>query len=188
MPARRLHQLALVPLARRVSPGLDGAFREALAPVGNDARLVVSQNIAEALALGAGTQRVVERKEERLRPLEGGPAAAAAKVLGEDARGPTEHLDRHLPAALPQRRLDGLGDPRAVGGLEHDAVEHHRDRPVLREVRGRRCGEVVDHAVHPHPSEAASVEARPQLHGWEPRGHGETEHDQRARAGVLAEK
>src|SRR5207302_6169504 len=120
---RRLHQLTLVPLARRVGPRLDGALREALTRVGDDAGLVVLQEVAEALALGTGAERMVEREEERLGPLEGGAAAAAAEVLGEDARGPVEHLDLYLPAALPQGRLDGLGAPRPVGGLEHGAVE-----------------------------------------------------------------
>ena len=188
VPARGLQQLALIPLAGGMRPGLDGALRQALAPIGHDERFVVSQDIAEALALGAGAERVVEREEERLRPLECLPAAAAAEVLGEDARGPIEHLDVDLPSALPQRRLDRLGDPCAVRGLEHDAVQDHRDRPVLGEVRGRRRCQVVERAVHAHAREAAPVQARPQLRRRQRPGHREPERDVSARAGMLAEE
>src|SRR2546425_4742877 len=67
-PPRRLHELALVPLAGRVRPRLDRARAEAEGAVANDERLLVLEDVAEALALRAGAERMVEREEQRLVP------------------------------------------------------------------------------------------------------------------------
>src|SRR4030095_7749999 len=75
----RLQQLALVPLARGMRPRLPPAAAEAERAVGHDERLVVLEDVTEALALAAGAERMVEREEQRLRPLERGAARAAAK-------------------------------------------------------------------------------------------------------------
>src|SRR5204863_5360639 len=111
---RRLEERLLVPLARRVRPRLHRALGKRARAVGDDERLVVFQDVAEPLALRAGAERMVEREEERLRPLEAGPAAAAAVILGEDTAALAEHLDLDPAAALAQRGLDRLGDAGAV--------------------------------------------------------------------------
>src|SRR5262249_60458760 len=98
---------------------------------------VVRRTVADALALRAGAERVVEREQERLRTLERFAAAAAAKVLAELPDGAADDLDRHLAPALAQRRLDRLDEARAVGRLEHDAIEDHRDRLAVAEIGGR---------------------------------------------------
>src|SRR5262249_25897674 len=89
-------QLLLVPLAGRLPPGLDRAAGERERRIGNDARLVVAQEVPEPPALRTGAERVVEREEERLGTLEGDPAGVAAEALAEaEDRGPhavAEHL------------------------------------------------------------------------------------------------
>src|SRR3990172_2047787 len=50
----RLEELLLVPAPRRVAPRLDGAVGEAPRRVGDQARLVVAEDVAEALAVRAG--------------------------------------------------------------------------------------------------------------------------------------
>ncbi len=126
-PPRRLHQLTLVPPARRVRPRLHGALGEAPRAVRHHERLVVLEDVAESLALRARPQRVIEREQEGLRPIEAVAAAAAAQVLAEFMGGAADHLDRELSAALAQRRLDRLGDAGALRPIEHDAIEDHRD-------------------------------------------------------------
>src|SRR5262249_47025508 len=81
----RLEQLALVPLARGMRPRLHRAAGEAQRAVGHHQRLVVLEDVAEALALAAGAERMVEREQQGLRPLQRGAARAAPERLGEDA-------------------------------------------------------------------------------------------------------
>src|SRR5205823_7769170 len=90
-PARRLHQLALVPATGRVRPGLDGAVGETPRGIRHHEGLVVLEDVAEPLALGTGAERVVEREQERLRTLERHPAAGAAERFREAAYGAVDH-------------------------------------------------------------------------------------------------
>src|SRR6185503_2275178 len=104
-PLRRLEQLALVPAAGGMRPRLHGAAGEAQRAVGHDQGLVVLQDVAEALALQAGAEWMVEREQQRLRALQRGAAGVAAKGLGEHAASAVHELDGQLPAALAQRAL-----------------------------------------------------------------------------------
>ena len=177
-------QLALVPPARRVRPRLHGAAGERPRAIGHHQRLVVLEDVAEALALGAGAERMVEREQERLRPLQRGPAAAAAERLGEHPPAGVEQLDRDMAAALAQRTLHRLHEALALAGVE--PVEHDGDGAVPG-VRRRR-GEIAGTAVDEHAREAAPREARPQL-GWrQPGRHRQRKRDERAGAGVLAQQ
>ena len=187
-PPGRLHHLALVPAAGRMRPRLHGAAREAQGAVGHHQRFVVLEHVAEALALRARAERVVEREQERLRALERRAAPAAAEVLPEFARVGADDLDGEPAAALAQRRLDRLDDARPVRRLQHDAVEDYRDRLAVAEIRRRRSGQVEHVAGDPHAGEAAPREIRPELGGRKARGDGEAEGDHRARAGVRLEE
>ena len=182
----RLEQLALVPLAGGMRPRLHGAVGQRARAIGHHQRLVVLEDVAEALALGAGAERMVEREQERLRPLQRGPAAAAAERLGEHPPAGVEQLDRDLAAALAQRTLHRLHEALALAGVEHQPVEHDGDGAVPG-VRRRR-GEIAGTAVDEHAREAAPREARPQL-GWrQPGRHRQRKRDERAGAGVLAQQ
>src|SRR5262249_46466047 len=80
-PAGHPEELLLVPLARRMSPGLDRAVGERRGPIGDHPRLVVAQEVAEPLALGTGAERMVEGEEQGLRALERCAAGLAAELL-----------------------------------------------------------------------------------------------------------
>src|SRR5205807_3844376 len=136
---------------------------------------VVLEHVAEALALRARAERVVEREQERLRALERRAAPAAAEVLAEFACVAADDLDGEPAAALAQRRLDRLDDARPVRRLQHDAVEDYRDRLAVAEIRRRRSGQVEHVAGDPHAGEAAPREIRPELGGRKARGDGEAE-------------
>src|SRR2546430_5805080 len=178
----RLHQLALIPAGGRVCPRLDGAGGETQGAVRHHPGLVVLEHVAEALALRARAERMVEREQERLRALERGAAPAAAEVLAEFANDAADDLHRDLAATLAQRRLDRLDDARAMGRLQHDAVEDHRDRLPVAEIGRRRPGDVEDLATDADAGEAAPREIRPELGGRQAGGHDEPEGGHRARA------
>ena len=136
----RLEELLLVPAPRRMRPGLHRAVGEAPRGIGHHQLLVVAEDIAEALALGAGPEGMVEREEERLRPGQGRLAARAA-VLAAD-RDHRAAQDVHLgPAlALGQRGLEGLGHPAPRLAAERHAVQDDQDAAAPARGRaGRRA-------------------------------------------------
>ena len=183
----RLQQLALVPLAGGMRPRLHRAAAEAQRAVGHHQRLVVLEDVAEALALAARAERMVEREEQRLRPLERGAARAAAEGLGEHAAPAVDQLDRDLAAALAQR---GLQRFHQAAALRARRARRGRARP--RSCPPTRSGggaaRSTLHAVHQHAGEAAAGESGPQLGGRLAGRHRQREGDERARAGVLAQQ
>ena len=106
---------------------------------------------------------MVERKQEGLRPFEDGATPAAAEVLAVFAGAAADDLDREPTAAFPQRRFHRFGDATPLRRVQHDAIEDHRDRLSLAEIRRRRTGEVEDVAVDPDAREAPPGEIRPEL-------------------------
>ncbi len=61
--------------------------------------------------------------------------------------------DLYRPVRGFQRRLDRVGEPRAVGPAHHQSVHYDRDVVVLTAVELRDLGEVVGFAVYPDPHE-----------------------------------
>src|SRR5207244_6095115 len=161
-PLRRLDELTLVPLARRIRPRLHGAVGERASGVGHDAGLVVLEDVTEALALRARTQRVIEREEQGLGTLERDRAGRAAQVLRERAKTDAHDLDLEAPVAFAQRRFDRLADAAALRGGEDDAVED--DRHLAGAIERRGHGREVDHfAAHADARESPSRERCPEL-------------------------
>src|SRR6267378_7367805 len=184
---RGADELALIPLARRVRPRLDRAGAEAERAIGDDERLVVLEDVAEALALRAGAQRVVEGEEQRLRPLERGAARPAAELLGERAPRGAHDVHRDPPAALAQRRLQRVHEARAAVGDQHDAIQH--DVELGRAERGgRRRRQVHDLAVQADARESSAREGGPHLRRRHARRDRQRKSHEGPRAGVLAQQ
>jgi len=72
---------------------------------------------------GHGPQRVIEREQEGLWPIEAGAASRCAQVLAELRVGAADDLDRELPPPSRKRRLDRFGDAGPLRPIEHDAIE-----------------------------------------------------------------
>jgi hypothetical protein len=107
-PAGHPEELLLVPLARRMPPGLDRAAGKRRGPIGDHPRLVVAQEVAEPFALGTGAERMVEGEEQGLGTLQRRAAGLAAELLAvaTDFGGLTLAEDlHHRPAAA---LADGL--------------------------------------------------------------------------------
>ena len=125
-------QLLLVPLARRVPPGLDGAAGERGGGVRDHAPLVVAEEVAEPLALGARAERMVEGEEQGLGPLERRPAGLTAELLAVAAdlgrAAVPQDLHHGPPAALAEGLLEGAGQARLGVRAKDEAVEDHVDR------------------------------------------------------------
>ena len=187
-PLRRPQQLALVPLARGRGPWLDRAVGEAPRRIRDHERLVVSQDVAETLALRACAERVIEGEEQRSRALDRDVAGGAAELAGEDARAAADHVDPEPPRAFEQRRLDGLGDPLPLTLVEDHAVEDDVDLPDVGQCRRGRRREIEHRAVDRDAGEAATGEIRPEPSGFDSRRHGLRMAEQRPGARVLGQQ
>jgi hypothetical protein len=86
-----------VPVVRLV-PGLDGALGQALVLVRHDEVEVDLDQVPEAVAGGAGPERVIEREQARLRLEERSAALRALEVLRNPKGRPPRH-DDHRPAS-----------------------------------------------------------------------------------------
>src|SRR5215470_19802366 len=105
-------------------PWLDGALGKASGRVGDDQRLVVAEDVAEALALRAGAQGVVEGEEHGLRPRQADVAARAAELAAHAHGAVPHHLDGGPAVALDERHLERFREPPATLGREDHAVEY----------------------------------------------------------------
>ena len=106
VPLKAEQHLLLPPFRRRLSPRFDRAGRVALALVRNDQVFVVTKVIAESLAGRARAERMVERKEGGLRPLEDASSGLTAVVLSEAAESFAHNVDHAKIVAFPERRFD----------------------------------------------------------------------------------
>ena len=116
--AERAHQPQEVVGDVRLAPRLDRALAERRLRVGHDQLGVDLHPGAEAVALGAGAERRVERERPRLelvgvdRVLVGAghllaEPQLAARVLG----GEVDEVEQHQPAGEVERGLDRVGQP-----------------------------------------------------------------------------
>ena len=121
LPERR-HQLEEVVGDVGLAPGLDRTLAQRRRGVGHDQLGVDLHPGAEAVAVGAGAERRVERERPRLelvgvdRVLVGAghplaePLLAAGVLLGQ-----VDEVDQHQPAGEVERGLDRVGQP-SLGG------------------------------------------------------------------------
>ncbi len=82
--ARRAPHFVVGHPIARLRPGLDGAFGQRLILVRNHQVEIKIDCVPESLAARAGSVRIVERKQTRLRVLINNPAALALEALIED--------------------------------------------------------------------------------------------------------
>ena len=117
---------------------------------------------AEPVALGAGAQRVVERKQARLEFAQRVIADRAGEPVGQQLFLAAVHVEHHRPAVgQAQGGLEGLGQALLDRRADLDAVDDHVDRVLL--VLAQRQGVLVqvDHprctvaafGAHAHPHE-----------------------------------
>ena len=124
-------------LVVRLGPGLDGPASHRLPRVGNHEVHVDFDDIAEAVAVGAGPEGVVEREEPGLRVLVGDVAGAALEPFGILDAGISARLPVGIEypgdsAALPIRHLDRVGEAGAGVGVDANPIDHHAQfRPAL---------------------------------------------------------
>ena len=168
--AERVHQLEEVVGDVGLAPRLDGALAERGGGVGHDQLGVDLHAGAEAVALGAGAERRVERERPRLelvgvdRVVVGarhllGELQLAAGVLGVEV----DEVEHHQPAGEVERGLDGVGEPALGGRLDREPVDDHLDGVLALLVEGGRAVEGVGLAVDPGPREALRLELPEQL-------------------------
>ena len=141
------HQLVLPPAHRLAAPAGHGILVDALALVGDDQVLVDADDLAVALAAGAGSQRVVEAEEV----LGGGLELDA---VGFEARGVLLHTgvgdDAADPSAVGEGPRDGVAQTRlgiVVGG-DLQPVDDHR-QPLGRALLIDRRQEILDEHCPP---------------------------------------
>ena len=168
-PAGEPPQLGQDPAVVGLVPGLDRPLPEAAVLVRHHEVEVDLDQVPEAVAGGAGPERVVEREQARLR-LEERPAALRALEVLRDPKGrPPRHDDDRPPAALPQGGLQRVGEPAPLRIPQPHPVDEH-ERP-----RGRRGVLAVlarlHHALaHQQPAVTPLAQGGPLVLAERPRG------------------
>src|SRR5437660_12108993 len=113
-------------LIARLGPRIERALRKALPGLRHDERFVVLQDGAEAVAPGAGTPRVVERKQDR---RERGRCRAAVRARGVSREATAVAVVERdgNPLAFVEGGGDRAGDspPRRSG--TRPPAPHHED-------------------------------------------------------------
>ncbi len=124
--ARRTFQLGKLSPVVRLGPRLDRAFVDRFGGVRHHEAHVELDDVAEPVARRAGTKRVVEREQARLRRLVGDAAGAAFEALREvkALAGVGVHRERGA-AAFAVRRLDGVRQAAAEIAFDAEAVDDH---------------------------------------------------------------
>ena len=149
----------------RLAPGLDRAFVDRLPLVRDDQVHIQLDGVAEAVARRTGAERVVERKEPRLRRFVRQPAAPALEALAESVRrhrrAGVVDLDRERRAVpFTKRGLDGVGQPRTHPALDANPIDDDGHRRQAAE-RRRVLLRFLDRdraALHEQSSKAAPPE------------------------------
>src|SRR6185436_19401323 len=138
-----------------IAPRFDGAVADRQLGVGDDQVGVDLHAGAETVAVDAHAQRAVER--ERLRRQLGQPDAAvgtgARFAVGALARLALDRHDHRTAAGL-HRRLDRIGQARAIARVDADAIDHDLDGVLLLLVEGGDVLQPLDQAVDAHAREA----------------------------------
>ncbi len=116
-----------------LGPGLDDAFVDGFAAIGDDQVDIEVDGIAEALAARAGAVRIIEGEQARLGLLIGEAALLALEAIAEDdalgfgmrLRG--RKFEDGFALAFAIADLHGVGQARADVGRDDQAIDHHVD-------------------------------------------------------------
>ena len=109
--------LGVIPAA-----GLDGAFPDGLALVGDDTRRVYLHEGAETRTLLAGTEGIVEAEHPRGQLLDGDAVLGAGVALAEHHRFTANDVDDDKPVCLRQRGFYGIGQTPADRVVDDQTV------------------------------------------------------------------
>ena len=118
------------------APAHDG-FAQGLGLIRHHERFIKDHQRAEPRTGRAGTVGRVEGEAARPQRLEGDAAVGAGILLGVERALTADNLHLHQPLGEAQRLLDAVGQARADGRLEDQAVDHRIDtvRALLVELR-----------------------------------------------------
>src|SRR5688572_6621978 len=119
----RQQHLFLPPVGAGFAPRLDGALCQGLVVVGDHQRRIVTQHIAEAFTFGTGSQRMIERKQNRPKGFEGPPAALATKAGMIPVQSLTDYLNGAAAFSFPKRRFNRLAETRPVVFSNDETIE-----------------------------------------------------------------
>ena len=154
----------------RAGPGADDALAERGARVLDHQLRVDLHPGAQAVALGAGAERRVEREGPRLevvgvdRVLVGaGHLLGELQLPGRVLGGQVDEVEHHQSAGQAEGGLHRVGEPALGGRLDREPVDDHLDRVLLLLVELGRLVEGVGLAVHPRPGEALGLELAEQV-------------------------
>ncbi len=141
-----------------VRPDRHRPVAQGLALVGHDGLRRDLHGESQALAVRTRAQRRVEREHQRRQFGEAAVAGVAVQRFREGFFAPRQafahRLHDDLALALLQRRLDAVGQARALVLPNNGAIHHQIDVVLLLLVQ-RETRRQVDHrAVHPRPREA----------------------------------
>ena len=129
--ARSTLQFGLLRPVVRLAPRLDGALLNRLRGIGHDEIHVELDDVAEAVTCRAGTERVVEREQARLRIFVRDAAVPALEPLGELMHPRAVERPRRA-AAFDVRRFDRIGEPlsQLLSVQLHAIHDHLQHRPI----------------------------------------------------------
>jgi hypothetical protein len=145
-------------------PAADGAGGQRQIGVGDDALGVEEIDIAQAVALGAGAHRVVEREQPRFELGQREAAHRAGELGREQVLGAAVHLDGDGAAlGVGEGGLEGFGDAAAQVLAHLEAVDHHLDDVAAVLVEHRHVVELMHHAIDAHPHEALGAQFGEQV-------------------------
>ena len=115
----------LPPVAAGFAPGFNRALSERLAVVGNDQVGIVTENIAEPLALRTGAERMVKGKKDWTKWFECSSALLTAKVRAVDTGAPVDDLHAAEAFALAKRGFDRFDEAGSIVFTDHQPIEDH---------------------------------------------------------------
>ena len=185
----RQQHLCLPPFRRRFGPWLDRTRGQTFFPVRNDEILVVSQNIAESLALRAGPERMVEGEKRRPGCAERPAAGLAGMRLNEPATPRSDNLNGADAGTLPERDFDGFCKTAPILLPDDEAVQHDMQVATFRDRQGVGlvCN-VHETVTRPDPHEATPYQIRDEDRGTCVLWDGDREHNHRPGALIFLKK
>ena len=156
-----------------VAPGGDGGIHRQ-GGVGHHPLHGELAQVADAVAVGAGTVGAVEGEEAGRELLHHGAVHGAGEVFGVEPfplhpfrqllAGLGNHLHQGQALAALQGGAQGVGEAFVDALASHQPVDHHLDVVGVVLVELDVVGQLAHLAVDPHPGEAFGHEAGQQLH------------------------
>jgi len=126
--------------------------------VGNNEVGIVTENIAESLALGTGSKWMVEGEKDWTNWLEGSPALLAAKVCAVGSGTQVDNLYEAQAVALAECGFDRFDEAGPVVFPDYQPVEDHMEMIWPGFGKTMDLVEIEDLPAASHSAEAAEQE------------------------------